>query len=70
MKFFFILCLAGDQCLEADICQFNWTHKTYYCDEKHCIPKFLLCNGIPNCPMAQDETISECGKMLKIHKTI
>lgn len=67
---FVLICLAGDQCLESDSCQSSSTHKIYHCDDKHCIPKSLLCNGIPNCPLAQDEAISECGKTLKMHKTI
>lgn len=58
--------ISGNQCLESDLCKFNSTHNIYHCDDKHCIPKLLVCNGIQDCPHAQDEAVSECGKKLNI----
>lgn len=58
--------VTGNQCLEADSCQVNSTHEIYLCDDTHCIPKSLVCNGIPDCLQAQDETVSECGKSMEI----
>ncbi|XP_026810792.1 G-protein coupled receptor GRL101-like isoform X1 [Rhopalosiphum maidis] len=50
-----------NQCLESDSCQSNSTLDIYHCDETYCIPKSLVCNGIPDCLRAEDEAVSECG---------
>uniref|UniRef100_A0A2S2Q070 G-protein coupled receptor n=1 Tax=Sipha flava TaxID=143950 RepID=A0A2S2Q070_9HEMI len=50
-----------NQCLVSDLCLDNATHKVYHCDDTHCIPEFQVCDGIPDCFHAQDETVSVCG---------
>lgn len=58
--------MTGNQCLESDSCQSSSTHDIYHCDATHCIPKSLVCNGIPDCHQSQDESVSECGKIISI----
>lgn len=59
--------MTGNQCMDTDSCQSNSTHNVYHCDDTHCIAKSLVCNGIPDCFQAQDETVSECGKIMKLY---
>lgn len=59
--------MTGNQCMESDSCHSNMTHKMYHCDDTHCIPESQVCNGIPDCFQAQDETVSVCGKTIKMH---
>jgi len=59
--------MTGNQCSESDSCQANSTQNIYRCDDTHCIPKSLVCNGIPDCFQAQDEVVSECGEFAEIY---
>lgn len=46
----------------------NLTHDIFYhCDDRHCISNDLVCNGIQDCPNAQDETVLQCGKTINLH---
>lgn len=63
INIFFII---GFQCLDSNSCQSNLNNDIYHCDDTHCISKSQVCNGIPNCLQAQDESISECGKTIYI----
>ncbi|VVC28732.1 Hypothetical protein CINCED_3A011872 [Cinara cedri] len=53
--------------LQASLCTTNLTQDTntnlthYHCDDTYCILRDKLCDGIQNCPQAQDEAVSECG---------
>lgn len=64
--FYYFFDIIGNQCLESDSCQSNSTLDIYHCDETYCIPKSLVCNGIPDCLRAQDEAVSECGNILNL----
>lgn len=55
--------ITGNQCLESGSCVSNSTSDVYHCDDTYCIPKSLVCNGIPDCHQAQDEAVSECGNI-------
>lgn len=58
--------ISGNQCLASDLCKFNSTRDIYHCDDTHCVPKSLVCNGIQDCPSGQDEAVSECGKKFSV----
>ncbi|XP_050537187.1 G-protein coupled receptor GRL101-like [Daktulosphaira vitifoliae] len=50
-----------DQTKVCTLCHSNSTVEIFHCNSTHCIPKSLVCNGIPDCHLGQDESVSECG---------
>ncbi|XP_050428595.1 G-protein coupled receptor GRL101-like [Adelges cooleyi] len=52
---------ASDHFPTFTLCQSNSTVEMFHCNATECIPKSLVCNGIPDCQMAQDESVFECG---------
>ncbi|KAG8305466.1 hypothetical protein J6590_069358 [Homalodisca vitripennis] len=39
----------------------NTSQSVFHCDPVTCVPSDLLCNGLPDCPAAQDEGVLQCG---------
>ncbi|KAF6202508.1 hypothetical protein GE061_002904 [Apolygus lucorum] len=39
----------------------NSTSSVFRCDESSCVSKSSVCNGVPDCPDGQDESVQQCG---------
>ncbi|XP_054287208.1 G-protein coupled receptor GRL101-like [Macrosteles quadrilineatus] len=45
--------------LDEGLC--NASAPVFHCDSVTCVTQDLLCNGLPDCPSAQDEGVDQCG---------